>query len=518
VRRPRLRWTLRTRMVVAIATLTAIALIVADVAGLSLLRSYLINRLDQQLTMSAAGYAHPRGGGQPPPMPGPRPSFMRNPDTDVRVYVYDGSGTLVDSGGDAAGTQPVVGPYQTVAAHAGGAPYTVDGAWRVVVARRPKGDTVAVALSLGQVSATADRLIAIDVAVSLLVLLLLTSAAASAVRIGLHPLTEMETTAQQIAAGDLSRRIADAPPHTEAGRLGLALNAMLTQIQAALHARTASERRLRQFLADASHELRTPLTSIQGFAELYRRGGARPGPELDEAMGRIEAEAARMAVLVGDLLLLARLDEERPLERGEVDLYALAADTVRDAAVRAPHRRVRLAELDCCAAADAPPEVHGDEARLRQVAANLVANALTHTPAEARIEVRVGRCRAAELTDDEPPVAVGPAPVPHAPVAVLDVVDTGPGMAPEQASRAFERLYRADPSRQRGTGGAGLGLSIVAAIVVAHGGRVELRTAPGAGTRFRVLLPAIVVSEITGREILGTGADASLAGYPTGTK
>jgi two-component system OmpR family sensor kinase len=512
-------------MVVAIATLAGIALVVADVAGLSLLRSYLLNRLDHQLTTSAYGFARPHGG-PPPPLPGPRPAFMRNPDTDLRVYVYDGTGTLTGTGGDATGTgkPATLGPYPSIRAHAGAAPYTVDisgqGSWRVVVAQRPDGDTVAVALSLGQVTATADRLLAIDVAVSLLVLLLLASAAASVVRMGLAPLTEMETTAQQIAAGDLSRRITDVDPHTEAGRLGLALNGMLARIQGALHDRTASEQRLRQFLADASHELRTPLTSIQGFAELYRRGGARPGPELDEAMGRIEAEAARMAVLVADLLMLARLDEERPLERHEVDLFAVAADTVRDAGVRAPLRHVCLEELAPAAPQAGPPAVHGDEARLRQVAANLVSNALAHTPPGTRIVVRVGRCAAGQLDGAVEPVAVGPLPTAHAPVAVLEVTDSGPGMAPEQAARVFERLFRADPSRQRGTGGAGLGLSIVAAIVTAHGGRVELRTAPGAGTAFRVLLPAVPVEVefITAREILATNAEASLATNPTGTK
>jgi two-component system OmpR family sensor kinase len=504
-------------MVVAIATLAGVALVIADVAGLTLLRSYLLNRIDHQLSTSVAGLTRPHGGPAPPQLGPPRPGYMRNPDTDLRVYVYDSTGTLVGTSGDAT-----LGTYASLSAHAGQAPYTVDvpghGSWRVLVAPRSDGGTVAVALSQGQMSATAERLIAIDVAVSLLVLLLLASAAASVVRLGLHPLTEMEATAEQIAAGDLSRRITDVDPHTEAGRLGLALNAMLGRIQHALADRTASERRLRQFLADASHELRTPLTSIQGFAELYRRGGAPPGPALDEAMSRIEAEAGRMAVLVGDLLLLARLDEERPLERAEVDLFAVAADTVRDASARAPARQVRLEELSCGRPESGPPAVLGDEARLRQVAANLLANALTHTSPGTRIVVRVGRCAAADLDSDGDPVAVGVEPAPDAALAVLEVTDTGPGMAPEQAARVFERLYRADPSRQRGTGGAGLGLSIVAAIVSAHGGRVELRTEPGRGTRFRVLLPAIVVPDITGREILGSELDASLAPHPTGTK
>ena len=333
MRRSRLRWTLRLRMVVAIAALAGVALVVADVAGLTLLRSYLLNRLDGQLAMSISGFAHSRGG-PPPGMSGPRPAYLRNPDTDLLVYVYDAKGRLL-ANGDGSGTVPPPAPYPDLRAHLGGRAYTVDtadaGSWRVMVSGRTDGRTIVAALSLNQVTATGNRLVAIDIGVSSLVLLVLAAAAATVVRIGLTPLTEMEATAEQIAAGDLSRRITDIDPHTEAGRLGLALNVMLGRIQAALHDRTMSEQRLRQFLADASHELRTPLTSIQGFAELYRRGGARPGAELDEAMGRIEAEAARMGVLVGDLLLLAGLDEERPLERAEVDLFAVAADTVRDA-------------------------------------------------------------------------------------------------------------------------------------------------------------------------------------------
>jgi two-component system OmpR family sensor kinase len=262
---------------------------------------------------------------------------------------------------------------------------------------------------------------------------------------------------------------------------------MLAQIEAALADRTASEQRLRQFLADASHELRTPLTSIQGFAELYRRGGAPPGPAMDEAMARIEPEADRMALLVADLMLLARLDQERPLERHPVDLLALAADAVRDAHARMPGRSITLDCDDDAFGAEGPATVPGDEARLRQVATNLLANALQHTPGDTAITVRVGRSARPAA---EPTTVVGTGPAAGTPLAVLEVTDTGPGLDADQAARVFERLYRADASRQRASGGAGLGLAIVAAIVVAHGGRVELRTRRGAGAAFRVLLPA----------------------------
>src|SRR6266545_2988730 len=358
--------------------------------------------------------------------------------------------------------------------------------------RRPEpAPVVVIAVSLHQLDATQKTLLGIDAAVLALMLLLLGLVAASAVRLGLAPLTAMQGTAQHIAAGDLSRRVEDVDPHTEAGRLGIAFNAMLARIEAALAARTASEQRLRQFLADASHELRTPLTSIQGFAELYRRGGAPPGPALDEAMARIEAEADRMALLVTDLMLLARLDRERPLERHPVDLLSICADAVRDAHARLPARFVTLACDDPATSGDpGPVMVAGDEARLRQVVNNLVANALQHTPVDTKITLRVGRAAAAD--DVEPATAtVGTGPAPDTPTGVLEVTDTGPGLPAGQAERVFERLYRADASRQRASGGAGLGLAIVAAIVIAHGGGVELRTRPGAGAAFRVLLPAL---------------------------
>jgi two-component system OmpR family sensor kinase len=264
-----------------------------------------------------------------------------------------------------------------------------------------------------------------------------------------------------MADGDLTVRVADTDPHTETGRLGVALNTMLGRVEAAVTARVASEQRLRQFLADASHELRTPLTSVRGFAELYRRGGIPPGPELDETMGRIEDEAARMGLLVEDLLLLAALDEERPLHVSKVDLLAVAADTVRDAHARSPHRSIQLADFE-------PVTVAGDEHRLRQVTTNLVTNALQHTPPSATITLHVRSTPTA---------------------AVLEVADTGPGVPAEHAPHIFERLYRADPSRARTQGGAGLGLSIANSIVKAHGGRMELTNSPGKGATFRVLLP-----------------------------
>jgi two-component system OmpR family sensor kinase len=281
----------------------------------------------------------------------------------------------------------------------------------------------------------------------------------------------MEAVAADISGGNLSGRVPGTDPHTEPGRLGLALNAMLTRIEGEVDARTASEQRLRQFVADASHELRTPLTSIRGWAELYRRGGAPPGPQLDETMGRIEAESARMAVLVEDLLRLARMDQHRTLDLRRIDLLEIAAETIRDAHARMPGRQVLLAGLSDEEDTFEPATVLGDDHGLRQVVTNLVANALTHTPAGTTVTVRVG------LDGDE---------------AVLAVCDDGPGVPAEHAPRIFERLYRADSSRSRTKGGgSGLGLAIVAAIVQQHGGRVELCETPGGGATFRVSLPAV---------------------------
>jgi two-component system, OmpR family, sensor kinase len=229
---------------------------------------------------------------------------------------------------------------------------------------------------------------------------------------------------------------------------------------------------MRRFVADASHELRTPLTTIRGFAELYRQGAARDPAELDRLMRRIEDQAARMGLLVEDLLLLARLDTQRPLDRQPVDLLALAADAVNDARAVAPDRRIELVLGGDDGDHTAPPVVLGDDRRLRQVLANLVNNALTHTPAGSPIEVRVG----SSTLDGRPGAAV-------------EVVDHGPGLTPEQAERVFERFYRADPARSPADGGTGLGLSIVAALVAVHGGTVAVDSVPGRGARFRVVLP-----------------------------
>ncbi|HEX6681570.1 MAG TPA: HAMP domain-containing sensor histidine kinase [Candidatus Limnocylindrales bacterium] len=478
------QWTLRKRMVVTVVGLAGLALLVTNIVGVTMLRSYLTDRLDNEVRRLAQ-IVHNRPGvpnpNQGPPRGQDWVSFPKGVGDSMTFVSYSPSGT-VETTFPADIKPPNFGNFEQLKALADVNIQTltdVDSGerFRAVVIVRPENRGYAVAaIGLSRVDNTVNQMTAIGFGVSALALLLLGFGGYQIVSLGLKPLTRMEEAASAIADGDLTRRVSDTDRHTEAGRLGLALNTMLGRVEGAVAARVASEQRLRQFLADASHELRTPLTSIRGFAELYRRGGATSKAELDETMALIEDEAARMGLLVEDLLLLAALDEERPLRRTKVDLLAVAADTVRDAHVRSPHRTVELGDIE-------PITVSGDEHRLRQVTSNLVANALQHTPATAHITLRVGRHE-----DGGKTVASVGSPV-ERPAAVLEVTDTGPGVPAEHAQRIFERLYRADPHRARSHGGAGLGLAIVASIVKAHGGRVELTTSPGMGSTFRIILP-----------------------------
>jgi two-component system OmpR family sensor kinase len=322
------------------------------------------------------------------------------------------------------------------------------------------GGMIVAALPLDDVDDAVHRLILVEGFAGAAVLAVLGLVTWWVVRLGIRPLRKMTAAAGAIAAGDLSQRIPAAASGTEAGELGVALNGMLGRIEEAFDERTESESRLRQFIADASHELRTPVTTIRGYAELYRSGALDGDGALDDAMRRTEQESVRMGTLVDELLHLARLDQGRPLEQAPVDLRALAADAVLDAQAVAPDRSIVLD-------ADDPVVVQGDEARLRQVIANLVGNALVHAPGA--------------------PITVGVDAT--ATTAVLEVVDAGPGMAPADAARAFDRFFRADASRQRHSGGSGLGLSIVDATVRAHHGTAAIDSRPGQGTTVRVELP-----------------------------
>ncbi|MCB0940424.1 MAG: HAMP domain-containing histidine kinase [Mycobacterium sp.] len=458
---------LRVGLVAAMLLLVGCGLLASGIAVTSALRHDLVNRVDQTLIDASNSWAQaPRR--TPPPDEGPNPA---RPPSDFYVRGVDAMGNLWMAVNDRVAEPALpddnnVGPNPVTIGSMNGSPVQ----WRAVSVRGPNGELTTVAIDLSDVSSTVRSLAWSQVAIGTAVLVVLGVVGYWVVHRSLRPLSEVEQTAAAIAAGELDRRVPQRDPRTEVGRLSVALNGMLAQIQQAMASSKSSaeqarmsEERMRRFITDASHELRTPLTTIRGFAELYRQGAAR---DVEMLMSRIESESRRMGLLVDDLLLLARLDAQRPLERHRVDLLALATDAVHDAQSIAPQRRITMEVVD----GPGTPEVLGDEARLRQVLGNLMANAVQHTPDTSPITVRVGTAG-----DD----------------AVLEVADQGPGMTPEDAQRVFERFYRTDSSRARASGGTGLGLSIVDSLVYAHGGRVTVTTAPGHGCCFRVSLPRI---------------------------
>jgi two-component system OmpR family sensor kinase len=334
--------------------------------------------------------------------------------------------------------------------------------YRVYAIRDPEDSGITVvAVPLAEVEQTLSRLLLVEALVIAGVLLALAVSASFVVRLGLRPLDRMEVTAGKIAAGELSRRVSPATEKTEVGRLGLALNAMLDRLEEAFAKRTASEERLRRFLADASHELRTPLASIRGYAELFRMGATADRDSTEMAMRRIEEESKRMGVLVEDLLTLARLDEEPQLKREPVDLAVLADDAVEDARAIAPDRAIELH-------GGHPALVIGDQHQLRQVLANLTRNALVHTPDGTPIEV--------SLEQDDQSVTV-------------TVRDHGPGLPETGDGSLFDRFWRAEAGRERGKAGAGLGLAIAHTVVCAHHGQISAANAPDGGAVFSVRMP-----------------------------
>lgn len=479
-RRPaslRARWDavpLVHRLVGIITVLVGLGLVLAGVVSATLLGGTMVGQVDEKLESEGLSLAQ-----QQLESLTPFGSSLAPSDYYVRVQV--GGFENVSPPSRSARLRygvPVVPDLTAAQATARrGEPFTVgsttdDSRWRVVAYPLMADDatgSVVVALPLGDVQSTVKRMVLVLVVSGAGIVLLGALAGAWAVRRSLRPLREIESTAAAIAAGDLSRRVPPAPEQTEVGRLSAALNGMLTQIEQAFAARTASEARMRRFVADASHELRTPLAAIRGYGELYRMGALRESAQVDDTMRRIEDSATRMGGLVDDLLALARLDENRPLRREPVDLTVLAADAVSDLHALDPSRAARLLPL-APGAPSGPHVVLGEEPRLRQVVANLVGNVVQHTPAGTPVEL-----------------AVGTAPDGQ---AVLEVRDHGPGIDPEHAARVFERFYRVDASRGRDSGGAGLGMAIVAAIVTAHGGTVGLAETPGGGTTVRVLLPS----------------------------
>jgi len=451
---------LRVTLVLVVTGLATLGLAVSGVAARQALHGYLLDRVDTQLQDALRDPA----------------AMMR----DLRTGHHrpDSFGSVYVQVADLATPLPrgVARPDLPDAVPTDQEPFTVQAAsgstrWRAVGAVTTSGDVLVIAVPLDEVQRTVARLTTIELVVGLLVLAALGVGAFAVVRKSLEPLVEVERAAELVAAGDLSQRVPEGDPRTEVGSLSRSFNSMVAQVESAFHEREESEtearqseERMRRFVGDASHELRTPLTSIRGFAELYRQGALPSPADVDRAMSRVEGEAARMGLLVEDLLLLARLDQQRPLERRPVDLLEIATDAVHDARAVEPDRSVSLEVV----AAGAPPVVAGDAARLRQVVGNLVSNALTHTQASVTVRVATADGR-----------------------AVLEVADSGPGIPPEDRDKVFERFYRADTSRTRASGGSGLGLSIVAALVAAHGGTVDVDETPGGGATFRVTLPLV---------------------------
>ena len=521
------RTPLRIKMITAVLALVAVALATISLVSLAAFRSYLQGQASTQVSQLYQAEYQPGGDGHLHIS-----AFYAYPQL---VEVLNTQGQVI-SPANISGGPDVPTSQAWLKAHAGDLT-TLPGSngdnWQVVTqeftgylnnsftgqSSGPETLILVVGINLGSVNHTLGWLSRIDLLVSVLIILALAIVGIAIVRSSLRPLTDIEQTAQAIAAGDLSRRVPDRDPRTEVGRLGRSLNAMLARIESSFDAQSRSEaaarrseERMRQFVADASHELRTPLTAMRGYAEYYRqRGGiseepagpaAQPGnlpglngtpargspghgggqlnrADLDRIMQRVEQESARMGVLVEDMLLLARLDQQRPLERGSVDLLTLAADAVQDARIIAPDRAIDLSVGSATAFL-----VLGDEVRLRQVIGNLMSNALNHTPDGTPISVRI-------LAGPRQPV----------PSVVLEVADQGPGMSPEQAEHVFERFYRGDQARTRKAGGTGLGLAIVAALVATHGGTVTLNTAPGQGATFRITLPLAPEAQRPGTDL-----------------
>ena len=464
---------LRTRLLLGLLGLVSIGLVASDLITYRFLQSFLMDRLDEQVQAAVDPVASRLSAGE-----------RRSPPLN-RTAVPGGTyGAVVDNDGNVGVSRPFgyegedlesfPQPKLTVGDLRRRQPFTTPAVergapgFRVVVVPLSANANLVVAVPMNDVVQTLRRLVLIELVTTAAVLAGVGGLALVVVRAGLRPLEDIGETAGAIAEGDLSRRVERAEPGTEVGRLGLSLNAMLSQIQSAFEARQASEERLRRFVADASHELRTPLTSIRGYAEMCRRGVSERPEDLATSMRRIEEESARMGVLVDDLLLLARLDQGRPLDRRPVDLTRVAADAVADARAVEPDRPITLETSDAGAVG------RGDELRLRQVTANLLANARQHTPPTAAVRVGVRRDNGS---------------------VVLEVADEGPGLLPEEAAKVFERFYRADPSRNRNQGGTGLGLSIVAAVAEAHGGRADVESVPGQGARFWVELPSVAPAE-----------------------
>jgi two-component system OmpR family sensor kinase len=481
---------LRARLLAGIAVLVACGLTVGGVVTYAEQRSFLVDRVDQQVQAAvgplsfqlglggrgaAVNGSHPTG-----PAPTSRSPGRVGPVGAAAILPPGTFGALLGAGdrlvksrtfsyGERSQPRPVLPQHFPVSTARSLHTFTVHSSgssgqsFRAAAVRTYDGRTVLVAIPLREVQQTLHRLIVVLLLVGIGVILALIALGAVVIKISLRPLGRIGQTASEIAAGDLSRRVRPSDSRTEVGRLGSSLNEMLAQIETAFAARRDSENRLRRFLTDASHELRTPLAAIRGYAELFRIGAANEPETLARAMSRIESEAQRMGVLVEDLLLLAQLDQVPEPRRVPVNLSQLAEHAVDDLRVTAPDRVVRLEQADHAT-------VLGDPDQLRQLLANLTRNAVIHTPAGTPVELSV------DLRGDD---------------VVLVVRDHGPGLPAGAGEALFERFWRSEGGRRRGRGGAGLGLAIADAIVRAHLGTISADDAPGGGARFVVTLAAV---------------------------
>lgn len=463
--------TLRTRLLIGLVGIVLAGLLVSDVVTYKSLESFLVSRLDQQLVSSPNQAARALNNCQ---LNSPQCSSFDVPSVPAGTWAQIRFGGNLVSGwfllqSPTRPAQPKIPTNFPITENSSNPQiFTVSNSsgleYRAIAEPLAFGigsGVVIVAVPLTEVDQTLGHLLLVELLVSACVLLLLGMLVWWMVRRGLRPLDQMATTAGAIAAGDLTQRVPAGDSGTEVGRLGDALNFMLGEIEVAFAARTASEERLRRFLADAGHELRTPLTSIRGYAEMFDRGAKNSPEDLAMSMRHIRADADRMSSLIDDLMMLARLGRERPLANEQVDLRDVLEPAVSAIRIQDPGREITLD-------AGVAGVVVGDADRLRQVIDNLLVNALRYTPAGSAI--RVG------LTAEED-------------VAVVVVEDHGAGIPVAEREHIFEPFHRLDPSRTRATGGQGLGLAIVATIVRSHGGDVTVGDAPGGGARFEVRLP-----------------------------
>ncbi len=477
---PLSNWSLLNRLTLGVVLLSAMGVIASDVAAQTLLRTYLTQQMDSEL-ISVAGGSLPRveragiafeareeeeeNEARAAEVP-----LQRVP-TSISVTLIGPAGIVLGQiGGDLNRTEITsylqeITPQEVV--ERASRPFTIQtphSDFRAIAQRLPSGlGTVVVAQSFEDIDRTLRRLQALFILIGLVMILFIALASRKVITVGLRPLASVEATAVRIAEGDLTARLPDVKPNTEVGRLVKTLNTMLGRIEESFAARVESESKLRRFVADASHELRTPITAIRGFAELHRQGAVTGEEKTKELIGRIENESKRMGSLVEDLLLLARLDQSRQMSAEPVNLSKLVLDAVESARAAGPNHPVTFNNLD--------EEIYalGDNDRIHQVVANLLANARTHTPAGTLIDVSVSQ------GDDG---------------VRIRIADNGPGLSKKDQERIFERFYRADSSRVRTDGeGTGLGLSIVDAVMRAHAGQVSVESEVGKGAAFTLFFP-----------------------------